>query len=101
MPLATTIRTVAGLFGLRASGDSMEPTLHDGETLVVDRGRSWRPGAVVLAETTEGLLVKRAYPHPDGKRIILRSDNPEYPQTTEVIETAIHGVVVAAARDVG
>lgn len=57
----------------------MEPTLHDGEFVLVDEDRPPRPGELVLARHPERRLltvVKRvASIGPDG--FVLASDNPD------------------------
>lgn len=64
---------------LTARGDSMLPTIADGDTLVVDerdRKMGLRPAIFVLRH--EGvLLVKRVSRRDDG--IVIASDNPAYP----------------------
>lgn len=69
-----------GLAVIQVSGDSMEPTLHDGDDLVIDRldaaGRL-RDGIYVL-RLGEMLMVKRIAMHPAGRGFEVRSDNPAY-----------------------
>ncbi len=65
---------------IRAVGDSMGPTLTDGDDLLVDRGyatRRLRPGIYVL-RMGDGLLVKRLCPGNAAGRIDVISDNPAY-----------------------
>ena len=68
----------SGLIGLRAAGDSMEPTLNDGDVILLDR-RDAEPvdGQVFVIYTDDGLLVKRLREDGDGWE--LTSDNPVYP----------------------
>jgi phage repressor protein C with HTH and peptisase S24 domain len=66
---------------IRVEGDSMEPTLSDGDEILVDRadraGRL-RDGLYVLR--MEGLLlVKRLAISPAARRVSILSDNPAYP----------------------
>lgn len=60
-------------------GDSMEPTLSDGDVVMVDRSRN-RPDAegVYVLRTDNMLLVKRLQ-YAGGRMMIARSDNPSYP----------------------
>jgi phage repressor protein C with HTH and peptisase S24 domain len=45
---------------LRVAGDSMEPVMHTGDTVLVALGRPLRPGAVVVARRPEeGYVCKR------------------------------------------
>ncbi|HMC90837.1 MAG TPA: S24 family peptidase [Allosphingosinicella sp.] len=66
---------------IRVEGDSMAPTLSDGDEILVDRGDRagrLRDGLYVLR--LEGaLLVKRLSVSPAGRRVSVLSDNPAYP----------------------
>jgi phage repressor protein C with HTH and peptisase S24 domain len=66
---------------IRVEGDSMVPTLADGDEILVDRGDAaerLRDGIYVL-RIEDALVVKRIAPHPAGRTISVRSDNPAYP----------------------
>jgi phage repressor protein C with HTH and peptisase S24 domain len=80
------LRTVAsggpsGLSIIRVEGDSMLPTLADGDEILVDRcdrRQRLRDGIYVLR--LEGaLMVKRLAFNPVNKRVTIRSDNKAYP----------------------
>jgi len=85
-------------------GDSMAPTLADGDDILVDRSDSrarLRDGIYVL-RVEDALLVKRLAFHPITRRVTVQSDNPTYadwpdcdPNEIEVI-----GRVVWSARRV-
>ncbi len=65
------------LSAIRVEGDSMEPTLRDGDEILVDRApRALRDGIHVV-RSGEALLVKRLDTAQPG-RIVLVSDNPAY-----------------------
>lgn len=62
-------------------GNSMEPTLHDGDEVMVDLGDGQarlRDGIYVL-RMDDMLSVKRIAIEPQGKRVSVLSDNPTYP----------------------
>ncbi len=62
-------------------GDSMEPTLQDGDEVMVDLGDGQarlRDGIYVL-RMDDMLSVKRIAIEPQGKRVSVLSDNPTYP----------------------
>ena len=61
------------------TGDSMEPGLPDGCSILVDRSsREWTPRRVLVVHTAGSLLVKRAAEDEDGNPV-MTSDNPYWP----------------------
>ena len=68
-PLAT--------FYVRVEGDSMEPRIHSGELLVVDRMVQTKDGDIVVARLGCEFTVKRLHIGEDGE-IWLMSENPAY-----------------------
>ncbi len=67
----------AMLSAITVEGDSMEPTLRDGDEILVDRSaRAWRDGIHVV-RLEDALLVKRLDTGRPGS-IALVSDNPAY-----------------------
>jgi len=84
---------------IQVTGDSMAPTLHDGDDILVDRGdRRLRDGIHVLR--MDGVLnVKRLLLEPGG-RLTVRSDNPAYPSWPSLTrkDVEIIGRVVWAGR---
>ena len=65
---------------IRVEGDSMSPTLQDGDDIMVDRGDCadrLRDGIYVL-RIDEALVVKRLALHPISRQITVQSDNPAY-----------------------
>lgn len=65
---------------IRVDGDSMAPTLVDGDEILVDRGdraERLRDGIYVLRRD-DSLLVKRLSPSPTGDRVNVISDNEGY-----------------------
>jgi phage repressor protein C with HTH and peptisase S24 domain len=68
----------ANLSTIVVSGDSMDPTLRDGDEILVDRKpRALRDGIHVI-RVGDSLLVKRLDTGRPGK-VVLISDNPAYP----------------------
>jgi phage repressor protein C with HTH and peptisase S24 domain len=66
---------------IRVQGDSMAPTLADGDEILVDRGDAaerLRDGIYVL-RIEDALVVKRLALSPAGGRVSIRSDNDAYP----------------------
>ena len=71
----------AGLSMIRVSGDSMAPTLGDGDEILVDGGDTadrLRDGIYVL-RLDDSLMVKRLAINPTARSITIVSDNPAYP----------------------
>jgi SOS-response transcriptional repressor LexA len=90
---------------IRVEGDSMAPTLADGDEIMVDRGDAGerlRDGIYVL-RIEEALVVKRVAPHPAGRTISIRSDNPAYPVWPDCDPAAVEivGRVVWVGRRIG
>ena len=66
-----------GLICIRAAGDSMEPNLHDGDLILLDRSQI-EPvdNHIFVIHTDDGLVVKRVRKTDDGWQ--MTSDNPKY-----------------------
>jgi hypothetical protein len=86
---------------IRVQGDSMAPTLNDGDEILVDGGDSaerLRDGIYVL-RIDDALVVKRLAVSP-GRRVAVRSDNDAYPgwPDCDLASIDIVGRVVWAGR---
>lgn len=89
---------------IRVQGDSMAPTLNDGDDILLDTsdcGQPLRDGIYVL-RIEDSLLVKRLAVHPLGKTVTVQSDNPAYPDWPDCGLDTIHciGRVIWAGRKV-
>ncbi len=74
----TLRRAPQNLALLTASGDSMDPTIRDGDLLLVDTSARRIEGSFIyVLAIGGGLLVKRIDLRRDGS-VILKSDNPKY-----------------------
>ena len=63
---------------IKVRGESMEPTLPDGCSILMDRRRQApRSGRIYVVRADEGIVVKRA--RRDRGRWILSSDHPDWP----------------------
>ena len=90
---------------IRVSGDSMAPTLGDGDDILVDRGdgaEGVRDGVYVL-RMDDTLVVKRLALNPAARALAIRSDNPAYPSWPDCDPAAIDivGRVVWVGHRVG
>jgi repressor LexA len=96
-----------GKFSVQVHGDSMEPTLHDGDFVVfktyVGDGSDIPNGKVVVVRNHYGELIVKRLTRVNGS-IVLTSDNPKYPPippeqfTTE--DLRIVGVAVKIVREI-
>ena len=82
---------------IHVRGDSMEPTLPDGCSVLFDRNR-WarRARGIYVVHTSDGLVVKRATRR--GRGWDLTSGNPVFAPETRTADTETIGEVVWAAR---
>lgn len=92
---SVSVSSIDDLAVLRVSGDSMQPTLQDGDTVLVDKSvrRVGRDGLYIIRSGDE-LQVKRVAAHPQTGTLTIKSDNPAYP-TYEGIEP---GAIAVLAR---
>lgn len=87
------IRDQISTFIVRVSGSSMEGAgISHGDELIVDKGLEPQDGDVVIAAMDGEMTVKRLCITPQG--IILKAENPEYPDITvpELSELTVWGV---------
>ncbi len=87
---------------VRVQGDSMDPTLGDGDDILVDASesaRSIRDGIYVLRRD-DALVVKRLAVNPETQRITVKSDNTVYPSWPDLKPESLRilGRVVWAGR---
>jgi len=93
------IRPTARTFALRVRGDSMiGKHIVDGDYVVLEHGKTPRPGDVVAAlidneNTLKTFVLERGQPH-------LRAENPQYPKLIPAAELVIQGVMVGLLRKV-
>lgn len=99
-----TSGSVDDLSIIRVDGDSMHPTLSDGDDILVDRGDGagrMRDGVYVLRRD-DTLMVKRIGVHPSTRLITIRSDNSAYPTWPDCKPQSVDiiGRVVWAGRKI-
>ncbi|MCM8556478.1 S24 family peptidase [Sphingomicrobium sediminis] len=65
---------------IRVEGDSMAPTLNDGDDILVDQadGEGRLRDGIYVLRIDDALVVKRLAKHPMGARVTVQSDNPAY-----------------------
>ena len=87
---------------IRVEGDSMSPTLNDGDDIMVDRSAATRPiqDGVHVIRRDDTLLVKRISLHPARNLLTISSDNPAYARWPDCApdDVNIVGRVVWAGR---
>jgi phage repressor protein C with HTH and peptisase S24 domain len=94
----------ADLSIIRVRGDSMFPTLADGDDIMVDRsvaGTKLQDGIYVLRRD-DTLTVKRLAIHPGSHKLTISSDNSAYPTwpDCEAADVDVIGRVVWAGRKI-
>ena len=73
------------LSAIGVEGDSMFPTLRDGDEILVDRSRRDVRDGIHVIRLDDTLLVKRLERGPQG-RVLIKSDNPAYAATERAAE---------------
>lgn len=65
---------------IQVDGDSMEPTLHGGDHVLIDRVQDgFRRDGIYVLDIGDGLQVKRVSMHPTAETLTIKSDNDQYP----------------------
>jgi DNA polymerase V len=92
------IRNPSETFFIKAGGDSMSPTIWDGDILIVALKRKPSNGDIVLAQVNDEFTVKRFFK--TNKGIKLLPDNNHFTELTisENQTCVICGIVVGLAR---
>ena len=89
---------------IRVEGDSMYPTLADGDDIMVDRSdvRSRLHEGIYVLRRDDTLVVKRLAVHPATKRVTISSDNAAYPSWPDCAPSDINviGRVVWTGRKI-
>ena len=85
---------------INVRGDSMEPTLWDGASILLDKSRSdWQPGNIFVVRTPDGVVVKRASEDEAGNQLMVSdSASPDWPDLPLPDNAEIIGRVVWTAR---
>lgn len=93
------IKKRTATFGLRVSGDSMADELHDGDLVLVERGRKPKSGDIVVAYVDGGWTLK--YFEKAGRDVRLVPANKKYKVIVPTDELRVEGVVISAIRQYG
>lgn len=64
---------------IRVIGDSMLPSIRDGEYIIIENGAEAKNGDTVIANIEDELYVKRLYKIPFEKWLRFESENEDYP----------------------
>lgn len=86
--------TSRNLIGVRVKGQSMEPDILDGDTLIIDREIEARPGHIVVATVGDETFVKRL--EKKAGHLVLTGNNGAMPGD----DAEIAGVVIQVIHDV-
>ncbi len=94
----------AALSIIQVAGNSMEPTLQDGDDILVDTGdaASALRGGIYVIRMDDALMVKRLTPGP-GATVSVISDNAAYPSLDSVARDrfSVVGRVIWTGRRIG
>lgn len=92
-----------GMLAIQVTGDSMDPTVLDGDWLIVRRllepRRDVRPGHLYVIVTREGAAAKRLHIDFATEVIVCHSDNPAHPPYTIDEKDAMVYDVMALIRE--
>ena len=92
------VRDKASTFLLRVKGDSMiNAGICEGDLVVVERGRTPKPGDIVVGILDGEFTLKRLKREKGGK-FFLHAENPAYPDLHALEELQVAGVVQAVIR---
>ena len=81
------------------SGESMEPTLPDGCSILLDHGRKQlRDGAIFVVRTGDGVIVKRAE-RSEGGTWMLASDHDAWESMPMAADAVVIGEVKWMGRE--
>ena len=87
-------------FTLQCRGDSMEPTIHDGDLVAIRKDMQVENGQIAAVRIGDEATLKHVYLHPDY--IELRPENPSYPSVIrrqeEMNDVTIEGKAVGLCR---
>lgn len=90
---------------IRVQGDSMAPTLVDGDDILVDRsdGAARLRDGIYVLRRDDTLMVKRLAVSPAASRVTIKSDNSAYPgwEGVKLGEVHLVGRVIWAGRKLG
>jgi SOS-response transcriptional repressor LexA len=89
---------------LSVDGDSMFPTLANGDQILIDTAdRTPARDGIYVLRVDDALMVKRLSLNPATRRLTIRSDNEAYPSWPDCDPTAVHiiGRVVWVGRKLG
>ena len=94
----------ADLSLIKVQGDSMTPTLFDGDDILVDSGdaAAWLRDGIYVLRRDDALIVKRIARSPVSRKIAIKSDNDSYPSwpDCDVGDVDVIGRVVWIGRRV-
>lgn len=90
------------LFVIKVEGDSMEPTLQEGDTVLINKNANTigAGGGIFAINWNQMILVKRLQMNPQTDEIIIKSDNPNYDSiVVKPSEIQIEGKVIWYGRE--
>ncbi|MBI2635758.1 repressor LexA [Candidatus Peregrinibacteria bacterium] len=95
------VRDKSATFLLRVKGDSMIAAgIHEGDLVIVERGKEPRTGNIVVAVLDGEFTLKRLVKEKTGRvgKFFLKAENPKYPEMFAREELTVAGVVRGVIR---
>jgi DNA polymerase V len=93
------IKQPGDTFFLRANGDSMSPTIWDGDTMIISVKKKPQNNHIVLAQIDNELTIKRYFKTNKGIKLVPDNSHFKEISITEASEGLICGVVTGLARN--
>lgn len=98
--LAAIASSPKNLILMKVTGDSMEPKIEDGDTVMIDIGkRQLKNGSIYALGYDDIIVIKEIEKLPDGKALIISKNRKTYPPyETDIQNIRIIGQVIWADR---
>lgn len=98
--LSRVASSAKNLVLMRVQGDSMSPTIQDGDTVMIDTGRlSIKEGMLYALRVNSTIMIKRLSLRLEGKVLIISDNRSEYdPYEAEIKSVNIIGQVIFFSR---
>ncbi len=93
------IKQPAETFFMKANGDSMAPTIWDGDTIIISVKKKPQNNHIVLAQVENELTIKRYFKTNKGIKLVPDNSHFKEISVNEATEGLVCGVVIGLARN--